>query len=230
MKVLALIPARQGSKRLPGKNIKILGNKPLINWSIDIAKQSQVFCDVIVSTDGEDIASIAVDAGAIVPWLRPAHLASDDARSADVAIHALDWYESVHGSVDALALLQPTSPFRTVEIIKNGLMAFEEFSMRPVWTVSYQDSGTPTSLVVKGNFIFKNGYKTSGAVDEAETLRFCIPNGVLYIISPNGLRSEKSFASGEIVPLFVGSDIESIDIDTMDDWRMAEKIIEVNQT
>ena len=229
MKVLALIPARKGSKRLPGKNVRRLGGKPLIKWTIDVAKQTKGFCDILVSTDGDEIAAVARDAGVMVPWLRPAELASDYATSADVAIHALDWYESYRGVVDALVLLQPTSPFRTVETITSGIKAFEKFSRRPVLTVSCHDSDTAASRIARGNSIYKNRKEGLEILNKKETLKYCTPNGVLYVISPQDLRSEKSFITGEIVPLFVYSDSESIDIDTLDDWKMAEEVIKANQ-
>ena len=93
MKILALITARKGSKRLPGKNNRLLGGKPLIIWSIDVAKGIPEICDVLVSTDDSEIAEISRNAGAFVPWLRPSNIATDNATSEEVALHAIDWYE-----------------------------------------------------------------------------------------------------------------------------------------
>lgn len=109
---MAVIPARGGSKRLPGKNIRILGNKPLIAWSIDVVKGIPEICDVLVSTEDEKIAEIAKEFNAFVPWLRPIELATDTATSIEVILHALDWYEREKQEVDGVILLQPTSPFR----------------------------------------------------------------------------------------------------------------------
>ena len=94
------MPARAGSKRLPGKNIRPLAGVPLIVWSIDAAHGGPEICDVLVSTDDSAAADLARSAGALVLWLRPAYLAGDEAGSADVAIHALDWYETERGAVD----------------------------------------------------------------------------------------------------------------------------------
>ena len=126
MRILALIPARAGSKRLPGKNIRRLGGKPLIFWSIDVVTGMSDIVDIMVSTDSPHIAEVAKNSGALVPWLRPDALASDTASSVDVAIHALDWYESEKGLVDGLLLLQPTSPFRTRETVSRGIKLFDE--------------------------------------------------------------------------------------------------------
>lgn len=100
MNILALIPARGGSKRLPGKNIKLLGGLPLIAWTIRAAWKSTCCTDVLVSTDDESIAGVAREYGASVPWLRPSCLSTDTASSVDVAIHAVDAYESINGEVD----------------------------------------------------------------------------------------------------------------------------------
>ena len=113
LRLLAIVPARGGSKRLPRKNVLLLGGKPLIAWTIDAARDSGCFVDVLVSTDDAEIADRARAHGALVPWLRPPEFATDTARSIDVVLHALDWYERERGAVAGMMLLQPTSPFRT---------------------------------------------------------------------------------------------------------------------
>lgn len=100
MRILALITARGGSKRLPGKNIRVLGGKPMIAWSIDVARGTPEICDILVTTDDPAIATVCAEAGALVPWLRPAELATDTASSVDAALHALDCYEAEKGVVD----------------------------------------------------------------------------------------------------------------------------------
>ena len=155
MRILALIPARGGSKRLPGKNIRILGSKPLIVWSIDVAKNIPEICDILVSTDDAVIASICKDAGALVPWLRPAELATDTSSSVDVAQHALDWYEKQKGTVDGILLLQPTSPFRTKESIHKGIEIFKEHGRKPVLAVSSTHAHPMWTL--KMEIMFLNG-------------------------------------------------------------------------
>ena len=99
MKILAIVPARSGSKRLPGKNIKILGDKPLIAWTIECAKKVPDICNVIVSTDSIEIADVAKQYGAIVPFIRPIELSTDTAASVDVMLHALGEYEKKEGFV-----------------------------------------------------------------------------------------------------------------------------------
>ena len=120
MKILVLILARGGSKRLPNKNILKLGKKHLINWSIDFAKKIPFVCDILVSTDSKKIGSIARKKGVLVPWLRPKRLSLDKTKSHEAALHAINWYENNIQKVDALMLLQPTSPFRRLKTIKEG--------------------------------------------------------------------------------------------------------------
>ena len=94
MKILILILARGGSRRLPNKNILKLGKKHLINWSIDFAKKIPFVCDILVSTDSKKIGSIARQKGVLVPWIRPKKLSTNSSTSEDAALHAIDWYEN----------------------------------------------------------------------------------------------------------------------------------------
>ena len=113
VRVLALILARSGSKRLPGKNIRLLGGKPLLAWSIEAALRCPAISRTVVSTDSQDIADVALRHGADVPFLRPAVLAGDRSSSADAALHALDVLRDKYGNeYDAVVLLEPTSPLR----------------------------------------------------------------------------------------------------------------------
>ncbi|WPC68113.1 acylneuraminate cytidylyltransferase family protein [Rhodoferax ferrireducens] len=112
-RVIAIIPARGGSKGLPGKNIKELCGKPLIAWSIEAGLASQYIDEVMVTTDSEEVAGIARDFGAIVPFIRPAELASDTATSFDTVKHAIDFYQNeLNETFDYIVLLEPTSPLR----------------------------------------------------------------------------------------------------------------------
>jgi N-acylneuraminate cytidylyltransferase/CMP-N,N'-diacetyllegionaminic acid synthase len=125
IKVLGIIPARGGSKGVPGKNIKVLAGKPLIVHTIDVALKSNLH-SVIVSTDDEAIAEVSKKAGAKVPFIRPAELATDSAKSIPVALHALKAMEEIEEIVyDAIMLLQPTAPFKTIEDINKALEKLE---------------------------------------------------------------------------------------------------------
>jgi CMP-N,N'-diacetyllegionaminic acid synthase len=217
MKVLALITARGGSKRLPGKNIRLLGGKPLIVWTIDAAIGIPGISDVLVSTDNEEIALISRAAGAYVPWLRPSSLATDTASSVSVAKHALDWYELENGPVDGLLLLQPTSPFRTRGTIIKGIDLYIKHNKTTVVSVSVSDNKSNSLLVIN------NGYLspiTIRASQEDCCYKYAI-NGCFYLISPEILRKEESFLGKKTMPLLIKSRKEAIDIDTEDDWSFA---------
>lgn len=119
--VLALIPARAGSKGLPGKNIRPLCGKPMIAWTIEKARKSRYLDSILVSTDGAEIAAVAKSCGAEVPFLRPSHLADDTANTLDVVTHALDHLKAAGREFDWLVLLEPTSPLREDDDIDNML-------------------------------------------------------------------------------------------------------------
>jgi CMP-N,N'-diacetyllegionaminic acid synthase len=119
--ILCLINARGGSKGVPGKNIKPLNGKPLIGWSIDVARQSRLIKKVVVSTDSEEIARVATQHGASVPFIRPSELATDTAKQIDVVNHALKFLESMGERYDYVCILQPTCPLRSVEDVDGTL-------------------------------------------------------------------------------------------------------------
>ena len=220
MKILALILARGGSKRLPNKNILPLGGRPLITWSIDVAKNVSKIVDILVSTDSPAIARISKDAGATVPWLRPENLSTDNATSAEAAIHALEWYERNIGSVDGVLLLQPTSPFRSKRLVEKGIELFGGVG-----------NGVIGVSPVKGLLIMQEHFLMSinqvmDINDETEGSRktFCI-NGCFYLIAPSELKEEKSFFSNSMRPLIITDPIESLDIDTEWDFKIAEMVV-----
>ena len=222
MRILAIIPARGGSKRLPGKNIRLLDNKPMIVWSIDIAKDIPEICDILVSTDDQTIMDISKQAGALVPWLRPAALATDIANSAEVALHALNWYEKEHGVVDGLLFLQPTSPFRTQATIRKAIELFKKNKDKSVLSVSPTNIHPMWTLKIEGNYLVP-----FIPIVEIKTRSQDLPpayvlNGVIYLISPDELRENCSFFGGNPIPLIMPASIETLDIDTETDWAKAE--------
>lgn len=223
MKILALIPARGGSKRLPGKNVKPLGGLPLIGWTIRAAQDSSCCTSIVVSTDDPIIAQCAIDHGVSVPHLRPPELATDTASSLDVALHVLDDYEQQHGPVDGLLLLQPTSPFRKSTTIRQGVELFSKAGgHRPVVSVSAASSHPAWCFrsTIEGMQPFL-GWDAIGQrsqdLEPAWTL-----NGAFYLTPPSRLRVDRSFLTVDTLPLHMHDPLESIDIDTPFDWAMAE--------
>jgi len=227
MKILALVTARGGSKRIPGKNLRLLGKKPLIRWSIDIAKEIPDICDLLVSTDDPAIAEVARKTDALIPWLRPSELATDTALSIDVALHALDWYEREKGKVDGLLLLQPTSPFRKRKTIDRGIALFQEHHHRPVVGISPAKSHPMSCIKVEGT-VMKKFIEDGGLNMRSQDLPPAfVANGAFYLIAPDDLRNLLSFYSDDMVPLVIDEPSESLDIDTEWDWMIAESILQM---
>ena len=225
MRILALIPARGGSKRLPGKNSIELGGKPLINWSIEITRGIEEICSTLVSTDEENIAQIARESGALVPWLRPTHLSEDESSSLDVAIHALDWYESQSGKVDGLLLLQPTSPFRSKETILSTIALFKASNSTPVIGISRSKNQNKQLYKLQNGMIAQvEKTKLMHIFNKLSGNLFAI-NGSIYLISPSDLRLYGTFQPKNTMGLVVKSKKESIDIDTEDDLSLARKAL-----
>jgi CMP-N,N'-diacetyllegionaminic acid synthase len=222
MRILSLITARGGSKRLPGKNIRPLGGKPLIVWSIDVAKNIPEICDILVSTDDPAIAAVCKEAGASVPWLRPVELATDTASSVDTALHALDWYETEKGAVDGLLLLQPTSPFRTQTTVRQGIELFGKYDHQPVLGVSLTHGHPMWMLKMEGDYLVPFMEEHGLGIRSQDLPPAYVVNGSFYLINPAELRSCHSFVGLKTIPLLIESPQEAVDIDTAWDWQLAE--------
>jgi len=224
MKILALITARGGSKRIPGKNIKKLCGKPLIEWSIDAVDDMEDICDILVSTDDQIIANIANKAEALVPWLRPKKLAGDNSSSVDVALHALNWYQDQYGRVDGILLLQPTSPFRTRKTILKGIELFSKNEMQSVVSFSKVKDHPFWCFELENGIMKKYINKQEKHLQSQELPDVYVTNGAFYLITPDNLRKHESFYKGSIIPLIIDDHKESLDIDTEWDWEVAEMI------
>lgn len=229
MKILAVIPARGGSKRLPRKNVRLLGDRPLIVWTIHSALAlGAELCDVLVSTDDENIARVAAEAGAMVPWLRPPELATDTASSVDVCLHALEWYENTLNPVDALLLLQPTSPFRRAETLLSGISSFNNNPGASVLGVSAVKKDTSLRFeVVEGQMIPFDDANLSHFRSQDLSSAYEL-NGSFYLIKVETLRRNLSFIKGQLIPLITKDEFESIDIDTKLDWLLAEAVVNLS--
>jgi CMP-N,N'-diacetyllegionaminic acid synthase len=207
-----------------------LGEKPLIVWSIDVAKGIREICDILVSTDDAAIAEVARNTGALVPWLRPAELATDVASSVDACFHALDWYEGEHGKVDGLLLLQPTSPFRSRESVLRGINLFGLNDFRPVLGVSPAASHPMWCFQIQGETLrpFIDGVDFK--IRSQDLPPAYVVNGAFYLITPDRFRKLHSFFSDDAIPLVIEDSLENIDIDSERDWKMAEVILSMKET
>lgn len=133
---LAVIPARGGSKRIPGKNVKFFCGKPMIGWSIEVARQSGIFDHVVVSTDDAEIAEIAVGFGAEVPFLRPTELSDDYTGTSEVVAHAINWHQQQGATIDAVCCVYATAPFVSSSDLQAGLCKLLETSADFVFAVT----------------------------------------------------------------------------------------------
>jgi len=195
-RIIAIIPARSGSKGLPGKNIMPICGKPLVAWSIEQAKQSRYLDTVLVSTDSENIANIAHSYGAETPFLRPIQLATDTATSVETAIHALDFCRVNQGKTfDYLVLLEPTSPLREPQDIDNMLEKLLNNSSEYDALVSIGAVHEHPSIMKKiiGNSMqpFCEGLGSTGRRQDNAPAYF--PYGVAYIVSVPVLYELKTF-------------------------------------
>jgi len=206
MKIIALIPARAGSKRITKKNSKNLLGQPLISWTIKTAKKVKEISDIFVSTNDKKISKISSSLNVKVPWKRPKHLCGDTVSSENVALHFLNWYEKKYSKLDGLLLLQPTSPFRKKSSIRKAIKLFKKNKNKAIVGFSRIDK---KKIFPKKSPYFKNMLKV---------------NGSIYLISPNNLRRYRSFTKHSVLPLIQNSLKESIDIDTYEDWNIAKKI------
>ncbi|WP_461634102.1 acylneuraminate cytidylyltransferase family protein [Labilibaculum euxinus] len=226
MKILAIIPARGGSKRLPRKNILPLAGKPLIAWSIEAAQKSAYVTDVLVSTDDIEIASIAKDYGAWVPFLRPQNLSTDTSSSYDVVEHTINFCEKLNKSYDLVLLLQPTSPLRCAEDIDAAVNLLNSKSADAVISVCEAEHSPIWSNTLPDNLnmdLFENEkYRDIRSQDLPTYYRL---NGAIYLLKTERLLTEKSFSLNRNTFAYVMKQERSIDIDTKLDFCIAETIL-----
>lgn len=226
MKILAIIPARGGSKRLPGKNTRLLNGKPLIQWSIEAALEVEDVSKVLVSTDCEDIAEISRRAGAEVPFIRPTDLAEDESKTADVVRHAIEYCAKRGEKYDFILLLQPTSPLRNSEHIKESISFLRMINAdavvsvckcehSPLWT-----NVLPVDLSMD-KFV-SNEIKSTRSQDLPIYYRL---NGAIYLTSISRFYEENSLFLSSNAYGFVMDSKCSVDIDHELDFILAETIM-----
>lgn len=221
MAVLAIIPARSGSKGLRDKNIKDLAGHPLMYYSIQAALDSKVFDEVMVSTDSEKYAQIAMECGATVPFLRSEEMSSDTATSWDTVEEVLDKYEDTGTVFDTICLLQPTSPLRKAQDIIDAYEIYKEKDAIAVVAVCEAEHppmsfGTIDSDGGLGHFVNRDSI---GRRQDYET--YYRINGAIYFVDVKSLR-EDHFIYKEKSYAYIMDDKRSIDIDNEFDFQMAD--------
>jgi CMP-N,N'-diacetyllegionaminic acid synthase len=223
MNVLGVIPARGGSKGVPGKNIKPLAGKPLIAWTIDAAKQSKLLTHCIVSTDSKEIAEVSKNHGANVPFIRPADLATDSARAIPVIQHALKEMEAREGiTFDAVMMLQPTTPFRTAEDIDKAIQLLKDTGADSVISVVDVEGHHPARMkFMKGDQLIDPDYCEEYENQPRQELEpMYLRNGMIYLTRREVLLAN-SFKGKDCRGVVVETH-RSVNIDTPLDFAYAE--------
>ena len=224
-KSLYIIPARGGSKGIPRKNIKPLAGTPLIHYSIAVARALADDNHIIVTTDDEEIAQVARETGLPVPYMRPAHLATDTAGSREVILDAMDYADAMGIEYDNVVLLQPTSPLRTAEDVENALKLYSsqvdmvvsvvEANANPYYNCFETDVTTGYLHVSKGD---------GNITRRQDAPRVWEYNGAVYVINPQSLRAMSMGEFTRKVPCEMPRE-RSIDLDTPMDWAIAEVVM-----
>ncbi|MEA5143326.1 MAG: acylneuraminate cytidylyltransferase family protein [Oscillibacter sp.] len=222
--MIALIPARGGSKGLPGKNIRPLCGKPLIAYTIEAARSAASVDRVIVTTDSPEIAAIAREYGAEVPFLRPAALAGDTSSAVDVYLHAVEYLMAEGGEkIDKFLVLLPTVPLRSAADIDGAVRLLREKNATTV--LSVKEAAIPLQwylelseqrIVPPAAAVMKNRQ------DQKE---YCIPNGAVYVLDYGYLKEHRSYYSDRTFAYQMPPE-RSVDIDALFDFELAEFILE----
>lgn len=227
MKILGLIPARGGSKGVPKKNSRLLGNRPLIAYTIFSAKESRLLESVVVSTDSREIFSIAESLNLKPPFLRPDALAGDHISSLEVVQHALDFFEQENVFFDAICLLQPTSPFRENGFIDRAIAKFTESgadSLVSVLAVPHE---------YNPHWVFEPGsdglLRISTGDNQIIPRRQDLPkafhrDGSVYITRTNVIKNGSLY--GESIACIESNPALYVNIDTLEDWGKGELLLQ----
>jgi N-acylneuraminate cytidylyltransferase len=231
-KLVVFIFARGGSKGVPRKNIKLLGDKPLIAYAIEVGLALPRVETVIVSTDDEEIAEVAKSYGAEVPFLRPAELAQDHSSEWMAWRHAVEWYEENRGPFDMFVSLPPTSPFRAAQDVENAIHALEVDQHADISITVCDSHRSPYFNMVS---IDQQGYaKIVFESHEKYVRRQDVPavfdiTTVAYVARPTFIKSAKGIFSGKVVSVAIPKE-RSLDIDTAFDFLLAETIFKMSNT
>tara|TARA_Y100000991_G_scaffold208384_1_gene187334 strand:+ start:304 stop:999 length:696 start_codon:yes stop_codon:yes gene_type:complete len=224
---LLIIPARGGSKRIPRKNIKHFQGKPIIEWTINESKKLKIFDKFIVSTDDDEIAKISKSAGFEIPFIRPKNLSGDHSSTRDVIIHSIKFFKNINIEFDNICCLYPTSALLDANDISKALEKLME-SKKDIYIFSALNYCHP---IQRSFFIEKNGFSKiifpESIKKRTQDLEPAFHDaGQFYIASEKTwLNKEDIFEGG--LPYILPKN-RAIDIDTMEDWELAESIFEMN--
>ena len=227
-RILAIIPARGGSKGLPGKNIKEMFGKPLIAWSIEHAQKSKYVDEIFISTDSREIADVAEKFGAPCPELRPEYLARDTAPSSEFIVYTLEKMKREGKHFDYFILLEPTSPLRDVEDVDNSIqMLIDSPESESIVGVAMSGTVHPAYMVVKG----ENGFLKALMPDKQSLRRQDLPDvyffeGSVYVSEVEAYLKKLTFYHDKTLPYIV-PEWKSHEVDDIVDFKIIELIMQM---
>ena len=226
---IAVIPARGGSKRIPRKNIKEFHGKPMIAWAIEAAKRANIFDDIIVSTDDEEIAKIAINYGASVPFIRPVELADDYADTKSVICHAIEWLELNNIKPSIVCCIYATNPF----LQSNDLIeAMEKCNIKKngyVLSITSYDYPIERALTLNPNRELEPLNSKSILSRSQDLEEYYHDAGQFYIAYKEQWSKEESILNETNIPIIIPRH-RTQDIDSMEDWLLAEKLFQAQNT
>ena len=218
---VAIIPARGGSKRIPNKNIKLFAGQPIISYSIRVAQETKLFDRIIVSTDTPEIASIAREYGAEVPFFRPAELANDFAGTAEVVCHAIEWFAQEGMQLEFICCIYATAPFIQASYLKQGYEALVASNATSVFSVTTYPYPIYRSLKITEEGRIKMiwpDYENIRSQDLSEAYHDA---GQFYWVNTKNFMQEKALFAKDSLPVILPRYLVQ-DIDTAEDWETAE--------
>ncbi len=225
---IAIIPARGGSKRIPRKNIRVFHGKPMIAWSISCAIESKAFDEVIVTTDDEEVASIAEKFGARVPFLRPKELSNDFAPIMPVVLHTINWWEENVQSVDFACCIYATAPFLTPTLLAQGIDLLNCTDVDFVLSVKRFVYPVQRSLRIDANKLLRFAQPENALIRSQDLEERYHDAGQFFVGKVGAFKQHNTSLDGRCLPIIIPSD-DAIDIDTEDDWRFAEKLFTIGR-
>ncbi len=227
MKILGIVPARGGSKGVPRKNIKLLNGRPLLYYTIDSIKESELLSKVILSTEDKEIAEIGMAGGLEVPFIRPLELAKDSTPTILVLRHAIQYYSKLGQDFDAVCILQVTSPFRPKGLIDDAIRQFIAKNVDTLISVrEVPDDYNPHWVFFQND---DQSLKVSTGLDFIIPRRQNLPqsfhrDGAIYIVKKEQILNSDSLFGEKISGIILKNE-DWVNIDTLNDWKAAEEIL-----
>ena len=229
--VVAIIPARSGSKGVPGKNVRELGGRPLMEWSIQACHKSAIISRVIVSTDSPAYADLAIVLGAEAPFLRPSEISGDNSTDYDFVLHALNWLRSEDSEPELLVHIRPTTPYRLPALIDQAIQAYQaEPRATSLRSVHQMSESAFKTFEISTTGPLKCLFSDSTSVDSANNARQQFPatyhaNGYVDVLSSSFVRSHGLIHGDWVMPFITPAVVE---VDTEDDFVHLEFLLDRN--